>query len=575
MQIESNIDLGKKNWILPTTHDEEAEALAACLSTRQAFPLPLAQLLVNRGIGDFELAKTFFSPPKTKLHDPQLLRDMDKAVSRLSKAKEASEKVLIYGDYDVDGTTAVTLLCMFLESWGLDYSYYIPDRYGEGYGLSYKGVEYAKHEGATLILCLDCGIKAHSQVRHANQLELDVIICDHHRPGDTLPEALAVIDPLREDCPYPETVLTGCGIGLKLCMALHQAWTDANSNHIQGPFDQYCDLVTFSIASDIVPITGENRVIAWHGLQKLRKNPLPGIQAIMDLSEAERNWNISDLVFFVGPHINAAGRLNHAREAVEVLAAKAPAAALANTNAERKDIDRLITNEALDLIGRDASFNQKHTTVLYQPQWHKGVIGIVASRLIETHYRPTVLFTKSDNKLVGSARSVATFNLYEALEACEEHMVQFGGHAYAAGISLEESQFQSFSVAFEKEVKKRLQPQHLVPSLYIDAMLSLDKINPRLLRLINRMEPFGPGNRRPVFIAKAVEVTDARKLKERHLRLNLRQGNQFFSAIGFNLYPRWEEVNAIHIDIAFQPVFNTWNGKTTIDLQLKDLRPAL
>lgn len=578
MQNETNIELGKKNWILTEAATERAAKLAASLGTSKPFPEALASILVKRGVERFEDAKSFFQPQRESLHNPFSLRDMDNAVERLTQVKEAGEKLLIYGDYDVDGTTAVTLMCLFLEEWGIAFEYYIPDRYTEGYGVSYKGVEYAQSIGASVLLCLDCGIKAHAQVRQANQHGIDVIICDHHKPGQDLPEALAIIDPLREDCDYPETVLSGCGLGMKLCMALFSVWvesSDSENTTQPDPFDQFCDLVTLSIASDIVPITGENRVIAWHGLQKLRSNPLPGIKAIMELSDNSRSWDISDLVFFVGPHINAAGRLNHAREAVEVLTARTPADILASTNTDRKDIDRIITNEALDIIGRDGQFDQKRTTVLYQPEWHKGVIGIVASRLIETHYRPTVLFTKSENKLVGSARSVSKFNLYDALEACEEHMLQFGGHAYAAGISLEESRFEDFAAAFEKEVEKRIGPEHLVPSLHIDAELGLHEIDARFLRLINRMEPFGPGNRRPVFIAKAVEVAGARKLKESHLRLDLRQKGQFFSAIGFNLYPRWQEVNAIHIDIAFQPVFNTWNGKTTIDLQLKDIRPAL
>ncbi|MFK7971869.1 MAG: single-stranded-DNA-specific exonuclease RecJ [Bacteroidia bacterium] len=567
------------NWLMPPEAGAQAQALADSLRTSHSFPLALADILVRRGFSDFEQTRTFFSPKKEQLLDPMLLKDMDKAVKRLTLAKEKGEKILVYGDYDVDGTTAVTLMTLFLESFGVDIAYYIPDRYTEGYGLSYKGVEYAAEQQATILLCLDCGIKAHTQVRHANQKGIDVIICDHHKPGETMPEALAILDPQRPDCEYPEQVLTGCGVGFKLCQALHEVWKE-EGNAIPDPFDAYADLITLSIASDIVPITGENRLIAFFGLQKVRNNPLPGIRAIMDLAQGERSWSISDLVFFVGPHVNAAGRLHHAMAAVDVMRGKDKnltkmVEALGKANTDRKEIDKRITNEALDLIGQDTDFDQRNTTVLYQEDWHKGVIGIVASRLIENHYRPTVLFTKSENKLVGSARSVSKFNLYDALEACEEHVLQFGGHAYAAGISLEEAKFPDFAAAFEREVKKRIQPEHLVPSLHIDGVLQFGDIDARFIRLIERMEPFGPGNRRPVFIASDVEVIDMRRLKESHVRLTLRQGGQVFSAIGFNLYRRWEEVNALRIDIAFQPVFNIWKENVSINLQLKDIRPAL
>ncbi|MDB4286214.1 single-stranded-DNA-specific exonuclease RecJ [bacterium] len=565
-------------WVLRRSAPSlQVELLAKELSTRHPFPHSLSNILIQREIDSLKKAKDFFVPEKNELHDPFLMKDMDLAVMRLLKAHESGEKVWVYGDYDVDGTTSVTLFCLFLESWGFEFDYHIPDRYTEGYGISYKGITTGLAQGATLMVSLDCGIKALEKVKFANLKGMDVIICDHHHPGESLPEAIAILDPKRPDCEYPFKELTGCGIGLKLAMAVNRKLIEKGARGAPDDFDplaEYADLVALSIASDIVPVVGENRIIAHLGLEKIKTQPLKGIKSIMDLSENQRVWDIGDLVFFIGPHINAAGRLGHAREAVEVLIGHQglDAEALHDQNEERKNIERVITDEALNLIQQDVTFDKKNTTVLYQPEWHKGVIGIVASRLIETHFRPTIILTRSEGKLVGSARSVPGFDLYAAMEKCAAHMVQFGGHKYAAGLTMEEEAFEDFTNAFEKVVSDTITPEQKIPVLYIDQMLDFHEINARYIRLMNRLGPFGPQNRTPVFVATNVEVIDAVVLKEKHLRLTLRKGTQVFSSIGFNLAEKWKEINNLFLDVAFQPDFNTWKDKTTIHLKLKDIR---
>ncbi|MFN0204004.1 MAG: single-stranded-DNA-specific exonuclease RecJ, partial [Bacteroidia bacterium] len=427
-------------WI-PTQlpHNQTLQQLANDLSTEQPFPIALANILMQRGITTYQQAKNFFVPQKTDLYDPFLMKGMKEATERVLQAKRNHEKVLIYGDYDVDGTTSVALMSLFLQDWKVDFEFYIPDRYTEGYGISFKGIDYAKKIDAKVIISLDCGIKANDKVAYSNEQGIDFIICDHHTPGAELPEALAVLDPLRPDCTYPYKDLSGCGVGLKLAVALTKTFHEAGFELPSPDYDvvdKYCDLVTLSIACDLVSIAGENRILAHYGLRKLRTNPSEGIKAIMNLSKIERKWDINDLVFFVGPRINSAGRLSHAKDAVEVLLGRSEflsnlASDLHDANDERRNIDTETTTEAVSFIEGDAEYKKKVTTVLYNPNWHKGVIGIVASRLIEKYYRPTILFTLSDGKLVGSARSVAGFDLYAALEQCSEHLVQFGGHKYA------------------------------------------------------------------------------------------------------------------------------------------------
>ncbi|MDX2248981.1 MAG: single-stranded-DNA-specific exonuclease RecJ [Bacteroidia bacterium] len=570
-------------WIIqPTPPQEKALEMAALLSNKQPFPLPLANILLQRNIDTYELAQTFFVPDGSHQFDPFLMKDMAEAVDRIVQAKNNKEKILLFGDYDVDGTSAVTLLSLFMSDWGFDFTYYIPDRYKEGYGVSFKGIEYAEKAGVRLIITLDCGIKAIDQVRYAQTKGIDVIVCDHHQPGPELPNALAILDPKREGCHYPFKELTGCGVGLKLIQAVTRYFMERKNPLPQpdyDPFQSYCDLVTLSIACDIVPITGENRIIAYHGLQKIRNSPLPGIQAIMAQSPEPREWDVSDLVFFIGPRINSAGRLGDARDAVEVLlgkhdSLKSMANDLQDSNDARKTLDRQTTLEALEMIRQDPDYPTKSTTVLHNPEWHKGIIGIVASRLIEQYYRPTVLFTTSEGKLVGSARSVIGFDLYAALEACEEHLLQFGGHKYAAGLSLRPEDFVRFSEKFDQIVKETITEEQQLPVLFIDQPLPFTEINDRFIRLLNRMEPFGPGNRRPVFIAKGVKVLHAVVLKDAHVRFVLQQENIMLEAVGFNLAEEWAKMPEGPLDIAFQPIFNTWNQKTRINLRIKDFRPS-
>lgn len=571
-------------WILRSpAADEQARQLAEALGNKQPFPLPLASILIQRSISTFEQARTFFAPTREELHDPYLMRDMDKAVARVMAAVEGGEKLLVYGDYDVDGTSSVSLLSLFLDAWGVPYDTYLPDRYREGYGVSYQGIDHALAIGAKLIISLDCGIKANEKVRYARLKGVDFIVCDHHEPGSALPEAVAVLDPKRSDCEYPYKELTGCGVGFKLVQALNEALRASGRSprhELSDPLDEYSDLLALSIACDIVPMTGENRVLAFFGLKKLRTHPLPGIAAIMKQAAGQRDWDISDLVFFVGPRINSAGRLGHARDAVEVLTGKSQrlhllADDLQSSNDTRKNIDQQITQEAMDMIACDQAFEQKSTTVLYNPNWHKGVIGIVASRLIEQHYRPTILLTQSEGKLVGSARSVAGFDLYHALDACSGHLLQFGGHKYAAGLSLKEEALPAFQGAFETVVSQRILPEQKVPLLYIDHELDFPDITAKFIRLLHRMEPFGPGNRKPVFLTREVEVAHVAILKEVHVKFVLRRGEQLLEAIGFSLAKKWKELGEpTLLDIAYQPIFNTWNQQTKINLRLKDVRLA-
>lgn len=550
----------------------------ALASNGAGFPLPLANVLVQRGIDTYEKAKYYFVPDITEMHDPLLMKDMDKATERMLRAKQNGEKIMVYGDYDVDGTTSVAMMALFLTDWGFDFEYYIPDRYSEGYGVSFKGMEYASQIGAKLIVSLDCGIKANDKVAFAKLRGIDFIICDHHKPGDELPEAYAVLDALQEDCHYPFKHLSGCGVGLKLLQALTKALIEAgfpSPEKDYNPMLKFCDLGALSIACDIVPILGENRIIAYYGLKKLRENPGIGLKAIMDLAKGERKWEINDLVFFIGPRVNSAGRLGSAKDAVEVMLGKHEklsllAEELHDTNHERKSIDTDITAEALEIIANDVTYIHKSSTVLYKADWHKGVIGIVASRLIEKHYRPTILLTQSDDKWVGSARSVIGFDLYAALEKCADLMIQFGGHKYAAGMTIKPENLEAFAKAFDEAVADSILPIQKEPILFTDHELPFTEINDKILRLLQRMEPFGPENPEPVFTAHKVEITDYTVLKETHLRLVLKQNNLTFTAIGFGLAEKYLTLNPTFIDIAFHLHQNNWQGKQSIQLILKD-----
>jgi len=539
----------------------------------------IATLLVQRGIETFEEARQFFRPSLSDLHNPYLMKDMDKAVLRIEKAIADGENVLVFGDYDVDGTTAVSLMSSYLKSFYPNVATYIPDRYDEGYGISYKGIDFAEDNGFSLIIALDCGIKSIEHVAYANAKNIDFIICDHHRPGETLPEAIAVLDPKRDDCSYPYDELCGCGVGFKLVQALAE-----NRNQTIDDLIPYLDLVATAIAADIVPIKGENRVLAKFGLDVINSNPRPGIKALVQ-NLKKKVLTITDVVFIIAPRINAAGRIKHGNEAVALLTeydldqAEFFASEIEQHNSDRKDLDKQITVEALTQI-EENNEKEKFTTVVYNENWHKGVIGIVASRLTETYYRPTIVFTKSGDKLAASARSVKDFDVYNALEACAEHLEQFGGHMYAAGMTLKEENYQNFKNAFEQEVEKTIPPDLLIPEISIDAEIELSDINERLIRILNQFEPFGPQNMTPVFMAKDVKDTGYGKTigqNDEHLKLFVKQSRSFgtegFGVIGFGLGNKLDLTkNQNPFDIAFCIDENEFNGNVTVQLRLKDLR---
>ncbi|WP_339835115.1 single-stranded-DNA-specific exonuclease RecJ [uncultured Flavobacterium sp.] len=536
----------------------------------------IATLLVQRGIETFEQAKTFFRPSLEDLHDPYLMKDMDLAVNRIEKAIKNEENILVFGDYDVDGTTAVSLVSSYLKTIYPNIDTYIPDRYDEGYGISYKGIDYAEDNGISLIIALDCGIKSIDHVDYANKKEIDFIICDHHRPGETLPKAIAVLDPKRENCSYPYDELCGCGVGFKLIQALGQ-----NRNQTIQDFLPYLDLVATAIAADIVPMTGENRVLAKFGMEIINSNPRPGIKALIQ-NIKKQTLTITDVVFVVAPRINAAGRIKHGNYAVQLLTefnleqATEFASEIEEFNTDRRGLDQQITKEALLQIENNQEENRV-STVVYQEDWHKGVIGIVASRLIEKYYRPTVVFTKSGDKLAASARSVKDFDVYNALEACSEHLEQFGGHMYAAGMTLKEENYDNFKNAFEKIVQETIHPDLLIPEISIDAELDFSEINPKFVRILEQFEPFGPKNMHPIFLTKKVMDSGHGKpmgKEDEHLRLFLKQQNsEGIAAIGFGLGDKLELTKNFNpFDAVYSIEENEWNGNVSLQLRLRDLR---
>jgi len=560
-------------WTLkPTPSEEKVKLLAEALNVEEF----VATLLVQRGIETFEQARQFFRPTLEYLHNPYLMKDMDRAVERIELAIENGENILVFGDYDVDGTTAVSLVSSYLKTYYPNVSTYIPDRYDEGYGISFKGIDYADDNGFSLIIALDCGIKSIDHVGYAKELNIDFIICDHHRPGNLLPEAVAVLDPKRDDCNYPYDELCGCGIGFKLIQAL-----GVNRNQTIEDLTSYLDLVATAIAADIVPMTGENRILAYFGLQVINSDPRPGIKALVHQVK-KKTLDITDVVFIIAPRINAAGRIKHGNHAVELLSefdfeqAQQFASEIEAYNSERKDLDKQITKEALGQIIKNNE-KERFTTVVFQEDWHKGVIGIVASRLIETYYRPTLVFTKSGDKYAASARSVKGFDVYNALEACSEHLEQFGGHMYAAGMTLLEENYQLFKDAFEKVVEETIHPDSLTPEISIDAEINFEDITPKLTRILQQFEPFGPQNMIPVFLTKNVKDTGyAQKsgAEEEHLKLFVRQNNsEGIPAIGFGLGNKMElTANKKPFEVVYCIDENEWNGKTSIQLRLKDIK---
>ncbi|WP_348823973.1 single-stranded-DNA-specific exonuclease RecJ [Flavobacterium aestuarii] len=560
-------------WTLkPKPSEQKIKHLAQALNIEDF----VATLLIQRGIETYEQAKQFFRPTLDDLHDPYLMKDMDKAVERIERAIQNQENILIFGDYDVDGTTAVSLVSSYLKSYYPNVATYIPDRYDEGYGISFKGIDFADDNGFSLIIALDCGIKSIDHVAYAKERNIDFIICDHHRPGAVLPEATAVLDPKREDCNYPYDELCGCGVGFKLIQAL-----GANRNQTIEDLVSYLDLAATAIAADIVPMTGENRVLAYFGLQVINTQPRPGIKALIHQIK-KKKLDITDVVFTIAPRINAAGRIKHGNHAVELLTefnfeqAQQFASEIEQYNSDRKDLDKQITKEALQQITQNQE-EKNFTSVVFQEDWHKGVIGIVASRLIETYYRPTLVFTKSGDKYAASARSVKGFDVYNALEACSEHLEQFGGHMYAAGMTLKEENYQIFKDAFEKTVQETIHPDHLTPEITIDAEINFADISPKLIRILKQFEPFGPQNMRPVFLTKKLKDTGYAKTlgsEDEHLKLFVKQNNsEGLAAIGFGLGNKKDLTNnQQEFDAVYCIDENEWNDKVSIQLRLKDIK---
>ncbi|WBU90536.1 single-stranded-DNA-specific exonuclease RecJ [Cellulophaga omnivescoria] len=536
----------------------------------------VAKLLLQRGITTFEEAKKYFRPQLSDLHDPYLLKDMDLAIARIEQAIANEENIMVFGDYDVDGTTSVALVSSYLQSYYPNVTTYIPDRYKEGYGVSYAGIDYADDNDISLIIALDCGVKAVDKVAYAKEKGVDFIICDHHRPGATLPNAVAVLDAKRADCNYPYDELCGCGVGFKLIQALGSKRGQTIEDLVP-----YLDLVATAIGADIVPITGENRVLAYFGLKVINSTPRAGFKAIINQIKKDV-LTITDVVFVIAPRINAAGRMVHGLHAVNLLTetnleqAEEFAAAIEQYNADRRELDQEITKEALVQI-TDNKEDKHFTSVVYNENWHKGVIGIVASRLTETYYRPTLVFTKSGEKLAASARSVKGFDVYNALEACAEHIEQFGGHKYAAGLTLSEAQYDGFKTAFEKVVAETIDPNLLTPEITIDAELNFNEISPKLMRIIKQMEPFGPGNMSPVFMAENLQDTGYAKgvgQEEAHLKLAaVQNGSSQIGAIGFNL---GDKLSLVQNKKPFSAVFsldeNEWKGNVSLQLKLRDIR---
>ncbi len=554
----------------------EQDAVRDLSNAIRVSPL-IASLLLQRGIRTYKDALRFFRPELSHLHDPFLMKDMDRAVSRIEKALREGQNILVYGDYDVDGTTAVALVSSYLLERYPNVATYIPDRYSEGYGVSFAGIDFAHDNDVDLIIALDCGIKAIDKVAYAKEKGIDFIICDHHRPGDQLPEAVAVLDPKRSDCTYPYDELCGCGIGFKLI----QAMEEKAGRPVEGIL-HYLDLVATAIAADIVPITGENRVLTFYGLKVINQKRRPGIRAILNTVK-KSELNVTDVVFIIAPRINAAGRMEHGRYAVALLTetdhakAEEMAGAIERFNTERRTLDQEITEEALVQI-RENKEENRCTSVVFKESWHKGVIGIVASRLTETYYRPTLVFTRSGDKLAASARSVRGFDLYDALEACKDHLEQFGGHKYAAGLTLTEDQYEDFKARFEEVVSSTISPEMLRPEIRIDAEIGLEEITPKFMRILKQFEPFGPGNMKPVFLTHHLRDSGYAKgvgEDEKHLKLAVQQGRSNpVQAIGFGL---GDKLPLVKDGGRFSAVYsleeNHWNGQVSLQLKIRDIRP--
>lgn len=565
----------QKRWKIPIADPEKEKVLYDSLKIHPV----LCSILVKRGIDTFEKARDFFRPQLAHLHSPWLMKDMRKAVDRLLAAFSLQEKILVFGDYDVDGTTSVACMFQFLRKvyQPEKVDFYIPHRYREGYGVSKAGIDYAAEQGATLIISLDCGIKSVDLIGYAKAIGIDFVVCDHHTPDAILPPAAAILNPKQADCPYPYKELCGCGVGFKLICAL--------AEELQLPENEayeYLDLVATAIAADIVPMTGENRVLAYYGLQKANEQPNFGIRALKELSKLEKELYINNLVFMIAPRVNAAGRMDDARKAVQLFIAKdleearSYAAMLHSDNSDRKEADKSITDEALDIIERDITQKDRKSTVVFQPHWHKGVVGIVASRLIDYFYRPTIVLTRSGDYVAGSARSVAGFNVYEAIHQCKDLLLGYGGHFYAAGMTMEPDKVDAFCARFEEVVASTITADMLVPETVIDAEVSFRDLKQPFYNIISQMEPFGPDNLQPLFVARNVYDSGySRVVKDQHIRFSLRQDGILFNGIGFNMARRAHLLQPHHpIDVVFTVEENDWNNEKHLQLKVVDFRES-
>lgn len=563
----------EKRWKIGEVDEQKVAHLQQSLGINRT----LCRLLVLREIDSYEKAKKFFRPGLKDLYDPMLMKDMDRAVTRIADALNKQEKILIYGDYDVDGTTAVSTMLLYFRHFYPGVEYYIPDRYREGYGISEEGIEFAIRGNFDLVIALDCGIRAIKPIAYAARNGVDFIICDHHLPGDQLPPAVAILDPKQPGCNYPFKELSGCGIGLKLVQALIKERKEP-----EEWLFELLDLAVVSIAADIVPIIDENRVLAHFGLKKLNKKPLPGIRQLMRSAQLRPPLNISNIVFGIAPRINAAGRMSDAKDAVELLIGEKRAdneegARLLNKhNVERRDHDKAITEEALQQIKEDREYALRKSTVVYSPNWHKGVVGIVASRLMERHYRPTIVLTKSNEMIAGSARSVRNFNIHHALRECSDLLEKFGGHKYAAGMELRPENLEAFRKRFEEVVSERITDDDLIPEIAVEAEIHFEEITASFFKILRQFAPFGPSNPNPVFLSRRVKDKGyARVVGGEHLKLSLTQGERIMEAIAFRQHEKLPLVsNGKYIDICYSLEENEFQGMKSIQLNIKDIKPS-
>ena len=565
----------EKRWTILPYNEIQTRALQAVLKIHPV----LCKILTQRHITTFEKAKDYFKPDLSHLHSPWIMKDMEKAVKRIENAIKSNEKILVYGDYDVDGTSSVASVFSFLKNIYYDVDFYIPHRYKEGYGISSQGIQFARENNFTLIVSLDCGIKSIELINEAKKSGIDFVVCDHHLPDETLPDAVAILNPKQKDCSYPYKELCGCGVGFKLMQALAEKFNLPEESYLQ-----YLDLVATAIAADIVPIDGENRTLAYYGVKKINTNPSTGIKTLLELAEKKDEVDVSSLVFLIAPRINAAGRMDDARKAVELFIEKdqeksyAIAKKLHIDNNDRKEADAQITLEAQEMIENDIESKDKKTIVVFQPHWHKGVVGIVASRLIESYYRPTVVLTQNDGIISGSARSVPGFNLYEAVHACREYLVAYGGHFAAAGLSMLPENMQLFTEAFEKNVAESISADLLTPEVVIDSEVDFKNITLSFYNIVTRMEPFGPENMRPVFVSRNVQIVEgSRIVKEKHVRFILQQNKTLFTGIAFFMSEKFTELmnnNIQYIDVVYSIDLNEWKGIKSVQLKIIDFKPS-